>query len=323
MKNIRLREIDIATGIAIILVVTGHLSENKPIWYNVYKMSLYKFHMPFFMFISGFLLSHTKYHFNDFTSYLFFIKSKVLKFTIPYFFMSFLFLIVKYTLGEYTLKNELNHAIIDVFLRPISGPSDFLWYIYVLFQFYVFFPLIYQINFIKNYFLIVITVGIILNIFNPFGDVFQLNLFSKYFVFFSIGFYVSNNYNVVRDFLAKYGFLFFLIFVFLSVYDMNESNGVINMLLASFSLPALLYLSIKIKMNKLLEKLGKNTYTIYIWNSVFIFSLTFLIRFLDNNYLDHYYIYVPFLVTIGIFGPLLLRKLSRMFKIKFVKYIIP
>ena len=41
---------------------------------------------------------------------LFFIKSKVLKFTIPYFFMSFLFLIVKYTLGEYTLKNELNHA---------------------------------------------------------------------------------------------------------------------------------------------------------------------------------------------------------------------
>ena len=31
MKSIRLREIDIATGIAIILVVTGHLSENKPI----------------------------------------------------------------------------------------------------------------------------------------------------------------------------------------------------------------------------------------------------------------------------------------------------
>src|SRR3954466_10243865 len=56
----RLTDIDRAKGIAIILVVFGHLVPHGTLpagqeWYDVIWVAIYRFHMPFFMYLSGFV----------------------------------------------------------------------------------------------------------------------------------------------------------------------------------------------------------------------------------------------------------------------------
>ncbi|MEL4457178.1 acyltransferase family protein [Lutimonas vermicola] len=55
-----LKDVNIAIGIAIILVVHGHLLFNfkNLYWFVNSKKLIYKFQMPLFMFFSGFLMSY-------------------------------------------------------------------------------------------------------------------------------------------------------------------------------------------------------------------------------------------------------------------------
>ena len=52
VKNERINYLDIAKGIAILLVILGHIYSENPV-----KVWLYSFHLPLFFFISGCLLS--------------------------------------------------------------------------------------------------------------------------------------------------------------------------------------------------------------------------------------------------------------------------
>ncbi len=48
--------IDIAKAIAIILVVIGHYNpDSSPLWYKELVKIIYTFHMPLFLFASGYI----------------------------------------------------------------------------------------------------------------------------------------------------------------------------------------------------------------------------------------------------------------------------
>jgi len=63
MNRERLLDIDRATGIAIALVVLGHLAPGRIYsgaeWYYSLKSVIYTFHMPFFMYLSGVVAYYT------------------------------------------------------------------------------------------------------------------------------------------------------------------------------------------------------------------------------------------------------------------------
>jgi hypothetical protein len=181
--------------------------------------------------------------------------------------------------------------------------------------------LINQIKYIRKNFLIIILVGILFTLFNPFNDFLQLNLFAKYFIFFAIGFFVANSYKIVFTTLRKYGFIFVFIFLLFIIYCLIVDLTFSYIYLALFSIPSLLYFSLIIGKSKILELIGQNTFTIYIWNSAFIFATIFVITYFDNNILDNFLYYVPFLIVIGLCGPLFLKKITSSYKI--LRYIIP
>lgn len=57
----RLLTFDIAKAICIILVVVGHYyPDNSPGWYKNIHDIIYSFHMPLFMFASGYIYMFTK-----------------------------------------------------------------------------------------------------------------------------------------------------------------------------------------------------------------------------------------------------------------------
>lgn len=56
----RLISIDIAKAICIILVVVGHYHpDNAPEWYGIIIRFIYTFHMPLFIFASGYIYAAT------------------------------------------------------------------------------------------------------------------------------------------------------------------------------------------------------------------------------------------------------------------------
>jgi uncharacterized membrane protein YcfT len=61
-RPVFLADVERAKGLAIILVVIGHIVAREPLanneWYVVLKSAIYAFHMPFFMYLGGLVFFH-------------------------------------------------------------------------------------------------------------------------------------------------------------------------------------------------------------------------------------------------------------------------
>lgn len=134
MKD-RLPWIDITKGIAIILVVLGHvvtsfynsgLLNDSKLFELVYNF-IYSFHMPLFFFISGFLAYKKDESFTKKS-----VIVKILSYAIPYVVFSVLLWLFHYTLHLVAPLSVNNvYSIEDLLLIPIY-PLTFMWFIYAL-----------------------------------------------------------------------------------------------------------------------------------------------------------------------------------------------
>ena len=84
----------------IILVVIGHIGEMNT---NLHRW-IYSFHMPLFMFISGYLLNYTNQRKIENINLKEFFWKKIKRLLIPYFIITSLAYIPKYILNKFTLR---------------------------------------------------------------------------------------------------------------------------------------------------------------------------------------------------------------------------
>ncbi len=139
MKQGRLITIDIIKGIAIILVVIGHyIPEQAPMWYVEMRKVIYTFHMPLFMFASGYVYMAYR---RDIPVLLFY-KKKIDRLIIPYIVSSVVIIAIK-MLMERFLPVE-NPVGLSSFVRLLYLPEAgyFLWYIWSLFTIFLIVPYI-------------------------------------------------------------------------------------------------------------------------------------------------------------------------------------
>lgn len=88
----RLVAFDIAKAICIVLVVIGHyIPDNSPSWYIEMRNVIYSFHMPLFMFASGYIYNATRRE----EPYSKFIMKKIRRLMIPYVIVSFIVISLK------------------------------------------------------------------------------------------------------------------------------------------------------------------------------------------------------------------------------------
>lgn len=126
----RIETIDIAKAICIILVVIGHFNPDyAPIWYALIIKFIYVFHMPVFMFASGYvyMLGYRKTRYGEFAT------NKFRRLMIPYFAISILIIGLK-ILGSTIMP--VQHPVsllsfIEMFYFPVAG--YFLWFCWALF----------------------------------------------------------------------------------------------------------------------------------------------------------------------------------------------
>ena len=139
----RLEYLSKVQAFAIFLVVFGHSfivpEGGRPYLGEFIVQSVYSFHMPLYMFISGFLYLYTSARKND-EKYSSFMKKKAKRLMIPYVFLGTVAFIIKAFMNKYAVRSA--DISIGGYLHSLLYPTDnanlLLWFIGCLFGIFAF-----------------------------------------------------------------------------------------------------------------------------------------------------------------------------------------
>lgn len=233
----RLISFDIAKAICIILVVIGHyVPDYSPQWYVGVHDVIYTFHMPLFMFASGFIYMATK---KD-IPYKDFLLKKVKRLMVPYLSVSAIVITIKLlTEGHAYVENPVTWmSFVKMLYLPEAG--YFLWFIWALWWMFVISPLFKT----KQMRLGLLVLAILLHyIPNFLPDVFCLRQFQGMLVYFILGavcFDWKQQISFIRKVPAWCILGFFAIAEGMNLMDMG---GQISMLLPYLGIVAIMALS--------------------------------------------------------------------------------
>lgn len=287
--------IDILRGFAILLVVLGHALAIENIgasdveWCNVIYDFIYSFHMPLFFLISGFCYSHCE-NYGRFVLH----KSKFL--LLPYLVFNLITMVMQRVLPFFTLvESDLTKEI-----RQTCFYGGSIWFVYVLFEIMLIFPLYERIisgKVERALLLLVISMGIYMLWGKNTGFLCMAQM-TNYIPYFIIGhilrilnekevfLFKTLERNTVRIFLVVITFLVDIGILFLEDYFVN--NSIILYLLkvmaalmgSAFSYMLIRFISVT-KIRQILKQFGQYSLQIYLFNGYFIsVSRTILISVL-------------------------------------------
>ena len=172
---------DIAKAICIILVVIGHyVPDYSPQWYVGVHDVIYTFHMPLFMFASGFIYMATKKN----ILYKDFLLKKVKRLMVPYLSVSAIVITIKLlTEGHAYVENPVTWmSYVKMLYLPEAG--YFLWFIWALWWMFVISPMFKTKQIRLGLFVLAIVLHYIPNIL---PEIFCLSQFQGMLVYFMFG----------------------------------------------------------------------------------------------------------------------------------------
>ena len=264
----RLLSFDIAKAICIILVVIGHyVPVYSPQWYVGVHDVVYTFHMPLFMFASGFIYMATK---KD-MPYKDFIWKKVKRLMVPYLSVSAIVITIKLlTEGHAYVENPVTWmSYVKMLYLPEAG--YFLWFIWALWWMFVISPLFKTKQIRLGLFVLAIVLHYIPNIL---PEIFCLSQFQGMLVYFMLG-VVCCDWKQQISFVSKVPAWCILGF-FAIAEGMNfmDMGGQISMLLPYLGIAAIMALSSLIekwnhKSNDWLMVVSSSSYIIYLFHTTF------------------------------------------------------
>ena len=293
----RYKFVDIMKGIAILLVVLGHIlgafySNRKlvlPLDYRLLYITIYSFHMPVFFIIGG--LFADRWIERGFKTA---VAEKIRRLAVPYFFFGFLMAIVKEFGGKYA--NTLGG--LKAYMNSLIVPFNLFWFIYILFFFFISYYIFLHCGIGHNAKLCFWVLSVILFFAHPFlPKIWIFRTFSRFLVFFSSGTYmlhILENYKGAFD--KKGSVIIFMFVIALVGYDyfyILKKYQYVNIL---FGITGFLgFFSIYIA-SKLIEKKA-NYSSLILWGkqSMQVYCLhPFIIGFLRillNKYMKIEYLY--------------------------------
>ncbi|MDO9709709.1 acyltransferase family protein [Paracraurococcus lichenis] len=134
-------DIDRAKGIAILLVVAGHLVANTApegvLWYEPARYALYRFHMPFFLYLSGTVAVLSGLLDAGPAAWPRQIGRRALRLLPPFFAIGLLILAAKLVLMQVVVVDNrpqgLREGLEGLFWATGHSPATSVWYLLVLF----------------------------------------------------------------------------------------------------------------------------------------------------------------------------------------------
>ena len=188
---VRLTDIDRAKGIAILLVVFGHLVARQTpahvTWYDPLRIVVYLFHMPLFMYLSGyvtFLSGAARTPRHDWPKL---VRKRAPRLLIPFLLFGLAILCAKLVASHFAAVDNVPPDLFDG-LRALvwdtqHSPATSVWYIAVLFVFCIATPPLLALDPSRT---ALVCVAIALYLL-PLPPPFYLDRIGTYFIFFVAG----------------------------------------------------------------------------------------------------------------------------------------
>lgn len=274
----RLREIDMAKGLAIMLVVWGHIVAGAPprdnAWYMWSLEAVYLFHMPFFMFLSGVVAGHGYRPQASLAAWGHFVRGKMVRLLPAYALIAVLVVSGKLLAMHFVFVDNpppsLWRGLLDVFLQPNRSAAKSLWFIYVLFLYYL--TLHGWMALLRQRALGLIGVGLVLA-WVPAPDWLLLDRYCPFFLFFALGFNCGQRYDATVAVLDRIGPLCLLLFAAALLAATGDLVPLGKTGVGLLAIPALMWLVRRWQSRgraAFFLQLGEYSFVIYLLNTICI-----------------------------------------------------
>lgn len=130
-----------AKGLAIILVVFGHIvARQDPAqvhWYEPLRRAIYAFHMPFFLYLSGFVAAASGFLGRGRAGFGAALQERAQRLLLPFFALGLLILAGKLVAARFIAVDNtppsLTAGLAGLFWHTAASPALSVWYLFVLF----------------------------------------------------------------------------------------------------------------------------------------------------------------------------------------------
>ena len=306
----RLFLVDIWIFVALLFVIIGHCSASfAPPWYDAMKNWIYSFHMGVFFFISGFLMHYTRKPMKNFSVYFHLIGDKFRKFALPFVILGILLSLIP--LAQHHFSEKAVHTALKLFYRPTASYVIFLWFIYVLFEFYLIAPFFSQ--FYNPFIVLSLLVAIGLS-FRPIPtNLFALHLFSRHFIFLLLGIITAENIDILSRIPRLPIYAAAIYFLYLSAFH----PGLLYPISGCLALPFMLALSwictpFLRPCHTFVEHISRNCFGIYLYQMIAIQILAKFFASLPNPS-ELFPLFLILAIPSAIIFPLAVIKLLNLF----------
>ena len=175
------------------MVIGHYFPSDSPNYWKVVNHIIYKFHMPLFLIISGYLYGRS----SKFRSFNFsFIKMKFNRLIVPFISIAVFSYIVKFSAGIFfNLQHPVKlNSLFLIFITSEGTYFALLWFVYTLFIIFIIFPNIERILHFKS----IIFSFFIFLYFIEWPKLFYLNYVFNSLPYFSFGALFLKDYNFDR-----------------------------------------------------------------------------------------------------------------------------
>ena len=310
-----LADIERAKGLAIILVVIGHVVAREPPAHNEWNVALkeaiYAFHMPFFMYLGGLVFFHIGDAVNPRPSYGAYLIRRAERLLVPFLSLGLLILLAK-LLAEHFVHVDNTPTSAWAGLQSLvwhteQSPATSVWYIFVLFVYCAITPMLVRLS--QGRFWPALLLAVMLHCLMV-PQIAYLNRVAYFFVYFLIGCvagkYRAQTMQFVDRTLPISGVIFSISLVLATMQIEPALTGEICALSSLAFIHGLMRTDFFDRSDALLW-LGKFSFVIYLLNTLTIgLAKGVLLKVAPwdgINFLGFF----PILLLSGLIGPVLLK----------------
>ena len=191
-------DLDRAKGLAILLVVFGHIvARQGPTgveWYEPLRFAVYRFHMPLFFYLSGTVALLSGVLSAPPAGWPRLVEKRAARLLVPFFAVGLLILVGKLLAGQVTdtvdnAPDGLIGGLRDLFWDTASSPATSIWYLLVLFLATLAAVPLLRLGLRSTG---LVLMGLLLHVVEV-PAVFYLDRFASHFLFFALGIWVAES----------------------------------------------------------------------------------------------------------------------------------
>ena len=320
-RPVRERRLDLdrAKGIAILLVVFGHIvARQQPeglTWYEPLRFAVYRFHMPLFFYLSGTVAMLSGVLATPPGGWGSLLEKRAVRLLLPFFAVGLLILLGKLGAGQVTATVDnappgLGAGLRQLFWDTAASPATSIWYLLVLFLATLVAVPAMRLGLGST---VLVAVGLVLQ-FLPVPAVLYLDRFASHFLFFAAGIWVAQRQDRLLPAFAHWLgpwcalFLASLALAGAGIIPERWSMLVCGLL----ALPALHGLVRAAPLNRLRWPLwfGRYSMVIYLFNTIAIGLAKAVLVALGVGWtVAGFWLHAPVLMAAGVFLPIAFKQL--------------